>query len=222
MGLNPQPNKELQDCESRFNDRKILWTHVERYNRLSEDWFRNNFITLNVEDIEKEMKTFENGILKLRQNITNLNKEGKDRVLDSHAGRVQGTSQMMPVIQALGNKDLRLRHWKKIFEILGSTSQPGKTFTFSELISEGVLEKKEAMEEISGRASGEAAIEMQVEEIKKKWQELAFTVNNYRDYKDKFIIGSVEDIIMALDDHQMKIQRMLGTSYVAEISPQVE
>ena len=66
MGLNPQPNKELQDCESRFNDRKILWTHVERYNRLSEDWFRNNFITLNVEDIEKEMKTFENGILKLR------------------------------------------------------------------------------------------------------------------------------------------------------------
>jgi dynein heavy chain len=76
---------------------------------------------------------------------------------------------MMPVIQALGNKDLRQRHWKKIFEILGSSSQPGKTFTLSELISEGVLEKKDQMEEISGRASGEAAIEMQVEEIKKKW-----------------------------------------------------
>ena len=78
------------------------------------------------------------------------------------------------------------------------------------------------MDEISGRASGEAGIEMQVEEIKKKWQELAFVVNNYRDYKDKFIIGSLDDITAALDDHQLKVQTMLGTRFVAEIRPQVE
>jgi len=44
-----------------------------------------------------------------------------------------------------------------------------------------------------------------VEEIKKKWSELTFVVNNYREQKDKFIIGSVEDIIAALDDHQLKV-----------------
>lgn len=78
------------------------------------------------------------------------------------------------------------------------------------------------MEEISGRASGEAGIELQVEEIKRKWQELNFEVKSYRDYKDKFIIGSVEDIIAALDDHQLKVQTMLGTRYVAEIRSEVE
>jgi len=76
----------------------MLWTHVERFNRLSDDWFKLNFTTLNVEDIEKEMKTFENGILKLRQNINNLNKEGRDKVLDAHAQRVAHVSAMMPVI----------------------------------------------------------------------------------------------------------------------------
>lgn len=78
------------------------------------------------------------------------------------------------------------------------------------------------MEEISGRASGEAGIEMQVEEIKKKWLELNFIVTNYRDQKDKFIIGGIDDIQAALDDHQLKIQTMLGTRFVAEIRPQVE
>lgn len=78
------------------------------------------------------------------------------------------------------------------------------------------------MEEISGRASGEAGIEMQVEEIKKKWQELIFIVTNYRDYKDKFIIGGIDDITAALDDHQLKVQTMLGTRFVSEIRPQVE
>lgn len=98
MGLNPQLNRDLQECENRFSDRKMLWTHVERFNRLSEDWFKNNFTSLNVEDIEKEMKTFENGILKLRQNIASLNKEGKDKVLDAHGARVSNVSAMMPVI----------------------------------------------------------------------------------------------------------------------------
>ena len=95
------------DLESKYNDRKTLWTHVERFNRLSDDWYKNNFTTLNVEDIEKEMKTFENTMLKLRQNISNLSKEGKDRVLDTHAARVSNVSTVMPVIQALGNRDLR-------------------------------------------------------------------------------------------------------------------
>jgi len=44
-----------------------------------------------------------------------------------------------------------------------------------------VKDKMDQMEEISGRASGEASIEMQVEEIRKKWLELNFIVRNYRE-----------------------------------------
>jgi dynein heavy chain len=47
-------------------------------------------------------------------------------------------------------------------------------------------------------------------------------VNSYRDYKDKFIIGSVEEIMQALDDHQLKVQSMLGSRYVGEIRASVE
>lgn len=75
----------------------------------------------------------------------------------------------MPVIQALGNKDLRARHWKKIFEDLGSSWQPGKTFTLQELLADGVMNKREKIEEISAKASGEASIEAQIEDIKSKW-----------------------------------------------------
>jgi dynein heavy chain len=44
----------------------------------------------------------------------------------------------------------------------------------------------------------------------------------YRDYEDKFIIGSVEEIMQALDDHQLKAQSMLGSRYVGEIRASVE
>lgn len=78
------------------------------------------------------------------------------------------------------------------------------------------------MEEISGRASGEAAIELQVENIQKKWQELNFVVMNYKEYKDKYILGTIDEIIQTLDDHQVSVQTMLGTRFVQEIRPLVE
>ena len=52
--------------------------------------------------------------------------------------------------------------------------------------------------------------------------ELNFLVNNYRDDKNKFIIGSVEEIMQALDDHQLKVQSMMGSRYVGEIRGSVE
>lgn len=73
--------------------------------------------------------------------------------------------------------------------------QPGKKFNFNELIANGVLDKKEQMEEISARASGEAQIESQVESIRSKWAELNFIVLPYKEYKDKFTLGTVEDIM---------------------------
>lgn len=51
------------------------------------------------------------------------------------------------------------------------------------------------MEEISARATGEAQIEAQVEAIKAKWAELNFIILPYKEYKDKYTMGTVEDIL---------------------------
>lgn len=147
------------------------------------------------------MRKYKQGIAKLKMNIHNLTTEDKDKVLEAYEKKFKSFETNMPIIIALGNKDLQVRHWKKIFDILQLPISPGQTFTLLDLMSSNAADKIEEMEEISGRASGEAGIERQVDEIKKKWQELAFIVMPYRDYKDKFILGTVEDIIAALDDH---------------------
>jgi hypothetical protein len=51
--------------------------------------------------------------LKLR--ISNLSKDGKDKVLDVHEAKVKKVTALMPIISALANRDLKDKHWKKIF-----------------------------------------------------------------------------------------------------------
>ena len=49
--------------------------------------------------------------------------------------------------------------------------------------------KKDQVDEISNRSSGEALIESQLDNIRKKWAELSFQVVTHADYDDKFKIS---------------------------------
>jgi len=43
MDLNPQPNKELMELQSKFKDRQILWKHIDEYAENYENWYNGNF-----------------------------------------------------------------------------------------------------------------------------------------------------------------------------------
>lgn len=108
---------------------------------LKKEWWESNILSLDSEVIEKEMKTFDQGIMMLRVRSHNLTKEGKDQVLEAHTKRIAADSQNVPVILALGNRNLKNRHWKKIFDILGNPNwAPGSQTTLRELLSLGANE----------------------------------------------------------------------------------
>lgn len=222
MGIVPAPNKELQDVEAKFNDRKLLWSHTDKFIRLQETWEKSNIRNFDSEDIQKEVQQCEGTVFQLKIRITNLSKDGRDKVLEAHEARIRSITALMPIIVSVANKDLKDKHWKKIYDQLEQPMIAGKPVSLTELISFGIMEKREGIEEISARATGESQIEGQMEEIQSKWGSLNFVVSSYRESKDKFIIGTVEEIMQTLDDHQLKIQSMMGSRYVAEIRENVE
>lgn len=58
MGIPPTANKQLQDVEVKFNDRKLLWNHVDRFIKLQENWEKSNIRNFDSEDIQKEVQQF--------------------------------------------------------------------------------------------------------------------------------------------------------------------
>ena len=89
--------------------------------------------------------------------------------------------------------------------------------TLSELFKDGITQFRDKVEEISAFASGERNIKLTINEIQKAWEETYFGVLNYRDMKDRFIIGQIDEAITQLEDHQVSIGTMLGSKFVQEI-----
>lgn len=56
----------------------------------------------------------------------------------------------------------------------------------------------EVVEEISGMASGEAALEVMIKKVEEQWKSLEFNLQLHRDSKDVFILGSTEDIQVSI------------------------
>jgi dynein heavy chain len=63
---------------------------------------------------------------------------------------------------SVANKDLKDKHWKKIYDKLEQPMVAGKSVSLTELLSFGIMDRKEAIEEISARATGERQIETQM------------------------------------------------------------
>ena len=59
-------NRELFELENKYNDRKLLWTNVDKFSKNSEIWLNNDFQQLNTEEIERDMKQFENNNIVLQ------------------------------------------------------------------------------------------------------------------------------------------------------------
>lgn len=73
------------------------------------------------------------------------------------------------------------------------------------------MNHKDFLDDLSQKASGEAMIELQIDNIKKKWQELCFVVTPFGDQTGKYKLTGVDEIITFLEDHQSSIQTMLST-----------
>jgi hypothetical protein len=58
----------------------------------------------------------------------------------------------------------------------------------------------EAIEDISGAAQGEMAIETAMEQVKERWEATIFSISAYRESKDRYILSDIEDLMTQLED----------------------
>ncbi|KAJ1569749.1 hypothetical protein HK405_000011 [Cladochytrium tenue] len=67
-----------------------------------------------------------------------------------------------------------------------------------------IFDFKEEISNISGQAGSEAALEEMLAKVARIWNDSELIVAPYRDYKDVFILGAVEDIQTQLEDSQIE------------------
>ena len=96
---------------------------------------------------------------------------------------------------------------------VGYDITPTEETPLCETLSYGLEKHIEQLEEISGVASKEYALEKAMQKMKSEWADVCFVFIPYRD-TGVSILSSVEDIQMLLDDHIVKVQTMRSSPFI--------
>jgi dynein heavy chain len=212
----------MKEAKVQFDIKHELWNKLDKWNEQVYTWKSVDFRALNVEEMIKEVNASFKDVHKMSKR---LGSDGlPDPVIAMFKESVEDFKENCPVMADLGiltqmGKD---RHWRKLFEKLEQLYTPGYTFTMEQLLRYGVLSHAEFVSEVSSNSAGEFGLELLLEKIRKAWADISFTTMNHREQGDVFILGSLEEVTLQLEDSQVALQTILASRFVGGIRDEVE
>jgi dynein heavy chain len=137
---------------------------------------------------------------------------------------LEAFKKSVPIFQDLKNECIRDRHWKQIMDATGTTFDisPG-SFTLGVVFSLNLEKIADTINDICGAAQKELAIESGLRKISDTWAAYKLDLVHYtKNEEDRgYVLRSVEDVTLLLDDNMMALQSMSASKFVAAFIEEV-
>ncbi|KAG2448089.1 hypothetical protein HYH02_007114 [Chlamydomonas schloesseri] len=209
-------SEDLGDTADEVNLKLNLWLGRAEWEAITDIWCATHFDSLDMTVLEDTTVRFHKMVYKMERGLP------PNKLVPKFRAAVDDFRNLLPVVAALRNRALKDRHWSKIFDTIGQQLVRDGSFTLQVLLDAKVQTWKEAISAISTEATQEMALEELLAKVSNKWVDLEFNVIAYKESKDVFILGGIEDIQIALEDSMVTMSTILASRFVTGIRPEVE
>ncbi|XP_063728306.1 dynein axonemal heavy chain 6-like isoform X2 [Symsagittifera roscoffensis] len=206
---------ELNEIERDLTLRRMLWESQEEWGELIFDWTHTPFVEIVVDAVQKHVNKFNQTIFMLEKGLP------ANEILPQLRERVSGFKTLMPLIAALRNPNLRERHWGLIYDLVGSSSITEYAFTLGNLLETKAMMHKQAISDISTRATNEATLEQMLNKVVELWGATEFRLVPHPQQGIMMLAGA-DDILTQLEECQVTIGTIRGSRFVEPIKNSVE
>eukprot|EP00736_Rhodelphis_marinus_P008343 Rmarinus@m.28773 len=214
FGFNQTPYNTLDDIKAMFTPYEKLWTIAADFARDHPLWTFGPFIRL---DAPKVVRTLEDWVASVEDlkdvfralpiPLTVANElELKLRTFMRH----------LPLISAMRNPGMRERHWDSLSTKIGSPVQPTSETTLSKILESNLEDRLDDILAVSEVASKEYVLEKALEKMKKEWSTIKLQYIEWKETKSAILVHT-DDILGLLDDHMVKTQTMMSSSFIGPL-----
>ncbi|KAK1792527.1 hypothetical protein P4O66_012465 [Electrophorus voltai] len=207
--------ESLEELSAEVKLKHLLWDSLEEWHQLQSKWTQSKVDELELEVLGALVNKYGKCVSQLEKGLPPNN------VVPCLKTAVESMREKLPVIIDLRNPCLKARHWETMEKVVGAKllEQP---LTFSNLQELNVFSFSAEIQEVSGQATGEAALETVLKKVEDSWKTTEFVVLPHRDSKDMFILGGTDDVQVLLDDSSINVATVASSRYVGPIKPRVD
>ncbi|XRB21521.1 dynein axonemal heavy chain [Pseudoscourfieldia marina] len=210
---------EFEELDALHDDVEVkysLWAGSRDWKELTEAWIATPFEAMDMADFEEKLQVYGKASFKCEKNLP------RNGVSTNYKEAVQVYKDIYPCVESMRNKALKERHWTAIETIVNKPITRDENFTLGVVIEYNMMAFKDEIMAISTEATQEAALEDLLDKVKSRWATIDFQFLPYKDSKDTYILGGIDDIMVALEDSLMTMQTILASRFVAGIRDSVE
>uniref|UniRef100_A0A8C5W1I2 Dynein axonemal heavy chain 14 n=1 Tax=Microcebus murinus TaxID=30608 RepID=A0A8C5W1I2_MICMU len=203
---------EITDIEYDLTLRKILWEAKEDLRTLFWQWRKCSLQSIDTESVQRNVSKWMHIIYVLEKGLP------KNDMVKHLKQSVTEFKQELPIIIALSNPCLKPRHWAALQEIVGKSISLDKNCTLENLLTLKMFLYENEIRDISTSASNEAALEKMLFKIIDFWNATPLhLVLHHTESYSILIISSIDDILAQLEESQVILATIKGSSYIGPI-----
>ncbi|XP_057583181.1 dynein axonemal heavy chain 14 [Hippopotamus amphibius kiboko] len=208
---------EIADIDYDLTLRKILWDAQEEWGTLFWEWRNSTLHSIDTESVYRNVSKWKEIIFVLEKDLP------KNDMVTHLKQSVTDFKQELPIIIALGNPCLKPRHWEALQEIIGKSVSLDKNCTVENLLALKMFQYENEINEISSSATNEAVLEKMLFKIIELWNTTPLhLVLHHTEAYSILIISSIDDIFAQLEESQIILATVKGSSYLTPIKDLVD
>uniref|UniRef100_A0A673CHG9 Dynein axonemal heavy chain 10 n=1 Tax=Sphaeramia orbicularis TaxID=375764 RepID=A0A673CHG9_9TELE len=203
------PVTVYQEIISIQKDMKGLRQIYDLYKKAKEEWSTTLWVDLNIQLLQEGIESF---IKNLRQLPKDVRALPVSFFLD---GRLKEFRESLPLLLDLKNEALRERHWKELMDRTGTSFEMNpESFTLENMFAMELHKYTDVIGDIVTSAVKELSIEKA--NVVETWENMNFSVQPYfKGTQERgSILGSVDEILLNVDNDAMNLQSMAGSRFV--------
>ncbi|XP_074253751.1 dynein axonemal heavy chain 6 isoform X3 [Saimiri boliviensis] len=207
----------LEEVSAELKLKQLLWDSFSEWDKLQQEWLKSKFDCLDPEVLNGQVSKYAKFVSQLEKGLP------PNSVVPQLKHKVETMKEKLPVIIDLRNPALKPRHWAAIEQTVDATLVDTEIPLTLERLSElHVFDFGQEIQDISGQASGEAALETILKKVEDSWKTTEFVILPHRDAKDVFILGGTDDIQVLLDDSTINVATLASSRYVGPLKTRVD
>ncbi|KAM5238846.1 dynein axonemal heavy chain 14 [Ctenodactylus gundi] len=200
---------EISDLETDLTLRKILWEAQEEWGALFREWKNCSLQSIEGEAVQRSVSKWMHKIFVLEKGLP------KNDMVIHLKKAITDFQQELPVIIALGNPYLKPRHWEALQEVMGKSTFLSKNCTVENLLALKMFQYENEINEISTSATKEATLEKMLFKVIDLWNTTPLHLVLHHTAKSSvLVISSIDDILAQLEESQVILATMKGSSYL--------
>eukprot|EP01064_Diplonema_japonicum_P034413 TRINITY_DN7114_c0_g1_i1.p1 TRINITY_DN7114_c0_g1~~TRINITY_DN7114_c0_g1_i1.p1 ORF type:complete len:4107 (+),score=1152.60 TRINITY_DN7114_c0_g1_i1:350-12322(+) len=211
----PTPIPEIAEIHRDISDKLRLWQSLKDWQEITTKWKQTVFSKLDAPEIEAEVQKYDKTVKQVDRSLKG------SPVVPKLRSMVEAFRLTMPVITCLKNQDLKDHHWQQIDEIVGKElSRDPNSWTLGVLIDLNAMDLRDEISAVSYQATQEQQLNQMLEGVIHTWGGIEFNVNTYKDQKDAYVLGQVDEVIEQMDDSMVVISTIATNRYCSGLLKQ--